>query len=140
MSFASHFRPCRRLPLRDDGLAHGRGDLAPLLAKADRVLPVIDPTPARAVIGDRRGVVERDAYAPGDGIRHAPRAHRYARGFLRQGEAESAGASGSGVRFSHGLCFGVAASAVKASRRVQALHAAGYGTKILLSLEARFAL
>jgi hypothetical protein len=56
MSFASHFRPCRRLPLRDDGLAHGRGDLAPLLAKADRVLPVIDPTPARAVIGDRRGV------------------------------------------------------------------------------------
>jgi hypothetical protein len=86
-----------------------------------------------------RALLKRLPHAPGDCIHHAPRAHRDGRGFLRQGETESAGASGSGVRFSHGLCLGVAASAVKASRRVQALHAAGYGTKILLSLEARFA-
>src|SRR4029077_5299977 len=78
---------------------------APLLAKADRVLPVIGPAPPDAIVGDRRGLVERDAHALGDGVHHAPGSRRHAGGLLGQGVAEAAGGGGCGVRFGYWSSF-----------------------------------
>ena len=53
------------------------------------MVPVINPFPASAVVGDRRGLFERDAHALGDGVHHAPGSRRHARRFLRQDVAEA---------------------------------------------------
>jgi hypothetical protein len=87
----------RRLPLRHDGVAHGRSDQAALLAKAHRVLPVIDPTPARSVIGDQRGGVRTGC--PFAGRSFAPFAR--SPGSYRRSPRPGRGKSGGRVRRRH---------------------------------------
>jgi hypothetical protein len=53
VSFASCFWPRRRLSFRHDGLANCGRDLASVLAKTDRVLPMVDTFPADAIGGTR---------------------------------------------------------------------------------------
>jgi hypothetical protein len=77
------------------------------------VLPLIGPLPSDAIVGDCRGLFERDALPLGEGVHHAPGSRRHARGLFRQGVAEAAGEGGYGVRFGPWHLLGFSASAVK---------------------------